>query len=186
MTIRDENGVVGCFDEDFCSYGYKDHRHCADCDYYKNYGASDVSLCKKCGLTIQGLRGPDEVKLQLCYSCYQKSLMAKWLKLKEKLEDWWFSRVLVVPTNDSRHYPARCDYCGWIGNSVQLGGGGYSPGCDDYDDVFCPRCESDRIDDWYNYYPWYYPFLQVRWYLFLLPLHKFRMWKHERYWRKQW
>jgi len=88
----------------------------------------------------------------------------------------WAGWIVVVPPEDTRHYPARCSDCGWIGNSVLLG---FEGGCDG--DVWCPRCcsESESIQDWDNVYPWTYFLYQIRWYCWL----KYVVWFRHRYWK---
>jgi predicted nucleic-acid-binding Zn-ribbon protein len=41
------------------------------------------------------------------------------------------------------YYICRCINCGWIGLSRDTKGGEYNG--DDYDDILCPKCESDNI-----------------------------------------
>lgn len=46
-----------------------------------------------------------------------------------------------------RYYLAECGGCGWWGSSRLLNGGEWMPGCDDYDDCYCPICGNAEIED---------------------------------------
>jgi hypothetical protein len=74
-----------------------------------------------------------------------------------------------ICSDESRYYPCECPKCGWIGSSESVGGGGFCAGCDDYDDIYCPKCSSEDIEDRGSiYYPYLYPLKHWIKYLLLL------------------
>ncbi len=56
-------------------------------------------------------------------------------------------KKLTESDKHNRYYLAECRHCGWWGSSRLLEGGGFLVGCDDYDDVACPLCGSNNIED---------------------------------------
>jgi hypothetical protein len=66
-------------------------------------------------------------------------------------KEW--DRILVPDIEKSKYYPAECSECGWLGSSSQLEGGGQLADTGDYDDVYCPKCWSNKIEDTDNVHP---------------------------------
>ena len=51
-----------------------------------------------------------------------------------------------------RYWKARCEECGWSGSSKKLLGGEPLADTGDYNDLFCPRCDSCNVDG-IEYFP---------------------------------
>jgi hypothetical protein len=65
---------------------------------------------------------------------------------------WYFEGVdrdeSEFETYDSnKWFLAKCEKCGWIGSSEKLLGGGQIADTGDYEDGYCPKCESKGIVD---------------------------------------
>lgn len=71
----------------------------------------------------------------------------------ETHKDVWINHnatyeVVETPSPlESRYYPVRCLDCGWRGSSNGCGGGLPNGDAGDYDDLYCPRCESCEIEE---------------------------------------
>lgn len=52
-----------------------------------------------------------------------------------------------APEQNSKWYNAVCEDCGWSGSSQYLFGGHAIADTGDYDDVYCPICNSTKISD---------------------------------------
>lgn len=46
-----------------------------------------------------------------------------------------------------KYYQAWCHECDWKGCSCQLEGGQYNAYLGDHDDVHCPECDSQEVED---------------------------------------
>lgn len=53
-----------------------------------------------------------------------------------------------LPNNEANFYPAICGNCGWKGMSSLCDGGGQIADTGDYDDVICPKCGRQTINEW--------------------------------------
>lgn len=47
----------------------------------------------------------------------------------------------------NRKYQIWCHDCGWHGCSCQVEGGEYNAMAGDYDDIYCPECDSQNLDE---------------------------------------
>lgn len=52
-----------------------------------------------------------------------------------------------VPEDENRYYTCICSECGWYGSSELLRGGYQIADTGDYDDSYCPVCNSKEIED---------------------------------------
>lgn len=79
-----------------------------------------------------------------------------------------------------RYWMARCPECGWKGLSCDCGGFGPLGESGDYDDGYCPNCDStigDARDE---------PIRPLLWFWRAITLWRHRRrWAEERYWRRR-
>jgi len=52
-----------------------------------------------------------------------------------------------LDNDESRFWPAKCKNCGWKGSSSLLTGGESLADTGDFDDVYCPQCDSDDLEE---------------------------------------
>src|SRR6185503_2321145 len=48
----------------------------------------------------------------------------------------------ILPDSEKKWFNAKCESCGWFGSSEYLLGGGQIADTGDYDDTYCPICQS--------------------------------------------
>jgi hypothetical protein len=85
----------------------------------------------------------------------------------------------------NRYYPAKCQKCWWVGSSSKVNGGGPLGDSGDYDDIYCPRCDSWEVDEYHcNYFPWYQFIFDFIWLVYGNPKHKRQLKREEEYWER--
>ena len=65
-------------------------------------------------------------------------------KLVSNLEN---AELYFVPEKGNKYFTAKCIDCGWSGSSKFLMGGGQIADTGDYNDCYCPICESIEIEE---------------------------------------